>query len=111
MTASDDEENDIFGSHNLDFVPPAPIKAAGVAEVDFDGVLSPPLKVHEDLKNGCGGQLWPAGMVLGKYMLRKHKDDLAGKTMYCGFILQILGSELTFTVSSWALEAALLVLQ
>lgn len=82
MTASDDEENDIFGAHQLDFVPPAPIKPAGVAEVDFDGVLSPPLKVHEDLKNGCGGQLWPAGMVLGKYMLRKHKEDLAGKTMY-----------------------------
>ncbi|KAF2997292.1 hypothetical protein E8E13_000781 [Curvularia kusanoi] len=81
MTASDDEENDIFGAHQLDFVPPAPIKAAGVAEVDFDGVLSPPLKVHEDLKNGCGGQLWPAGMVLGKYMLRKHQDSLAGKSV------------------------------
>ncbi|KAJ8116282.1 hypothetical protein OPT61_g2259 [Boeremia exigua] len=81
MTASVDEENDIFGAHQLDFVPPAPIKPAGVAEVDFDRVLSPPLKVHEDLKNGCGGQLWPAGMVLGKYMLRKHRDDLAGKTI------------------------------
>lgn len=82
MTASDDEENDIFGAHQLDFVAPAPIKPAGVALVDFDGVLSPPLRVHEDLKNGCGGQLWPAGMVLGKYMLRRHKGDLAGKTMY-----------------------------
>ncbi|KAF1928787.1 uncharacterized protein M421DRAFT_62333 [Didymella exigua CBS 183.55] len=81
MTASDDEENDIFGAHQLDFVPPAPLKTAGLAEVDFDSVLSPPLKVHEDLTNGCGGQLWPAGMVLGKYMLRKHKDDLAGKTI------------------------------
>ncbi|KAJ4349030.1 Protein-lysine N-methyltransferase efm6 [Ascochyta clinopodiicola] len=81
MTASDDEENDIFGAHQLDYVPPAPIKSAGVAEVDFDGVLSPPLKVYEDLKTGCGGQLWPAGMVLGKYMLRKHKDDLEGKTI------------------------------
>lgn len=81
MTASDSEENDIFGAHQLDYVPPAPQKAAGVAEVDFDGVLSPPLKVYEDLKNGCGGQLWPAGMVLGKYMLRRQKD-LAGKTMY-----------------------------
>ena len=34
MTASDDEENDIFGAHQLDFVPPAPIKPAGVAEVE-----------------------------------------------------------------------------
>ena len=111
MTASDDEENDIFGVHNLDYVPPAPIKAAGVAEVDFDGVLSPPLKVHEDLKNGCGGQLWPAGMVLGKYMLRKHKDDLAGKSMYDQDTSRMLGFELTFSVSNWALEVGLLVLQ
>ena len=81
MAASDDEENDIFGAHQIDYVAPQPIKLAGVAEVNFDGVLSPPLKVHEDPKNGCGGHLWPAGMVLGKYMLRKHKDHLAGKTM------------------------------
>ena len=93
MTASDDEENDIFGAHQLDFVPPAPIKPAGVAEVDFDGVLAPPLKVHEDLKKGCGGQLWPAGMVLGKYMLRKHKDDLAGKTMYVSFLIKTIVSK------------------
>ncbi|KAJ4365170.1 Protein-lysine N-methyltransferase efm6 [Neocucurbitaria cava] len=75
---SDSEENDVFGV-SQDLVPPAPIKSAGVSEVDFDGLLSPPLKLHEDLKNGCGGQLWPAGMVLSKYMLRKHRDDLAGK--------------------------------
>ncbi|ORX95500.1 putative methyltransferase-domain-containing protein [Clohesyomyces aquaticus] len=54
-----------------DLIPPAPIKAAGTSEVDFDGLLPSPLRLHEDLKNGCGGQLWPAGMVLGKYLLRK----------------------------------------
>jgi predicted nicotinamide N-methyase len=75
---SDSEENNVFGV-GQDFVPPAPIKPAGDSEIDFDGLLAPPLKLHEDLKNGCGGQLWPAGMVLSKYMLRKHKDDLAGK--------------------------------
>ncbi|KAF1839192.1 hypothetical protein BDW02DRAFT_575670 [Decorospora gaudefroyi] len=75
---SDSEENDVFGV-SQDLVPPAPIKAAGVSEVDFDGLLSPPLKLHEDLKNGCGGQLWPAGMVLSRYMLRKHREDVAGK--------------------------------
>jgi hypothetical protein len=78
---SDSEENDVFGV-SQDLVPPAPIKAAGISSIDFDGLLSPPLKLHEDLKNGCGGQLWPAGMVLSKYMLRKHKSDLTGKTMY-----------------------------
>ncbi|KAG9190726.1 protein N-lysine methyltransferase METTL21A [Alternaria panax] len=75
---SDSEGNDVFGV-GQDFVPPAPIKPAGDSEIDFDGLLSPPLKLHEDLKNGCGGQLWPAGMVLSKYMLQKHRDDVAGK--------------------------------
>jgi hypothetical protein len=111
MTASDDEENDIFGAHQLDFVPPAPMKAAGVAEVDFDGVLSPPLRVHEDLKNGCGGQLWPAGMVLGKYMLRKHKDNLAGKTMLVQTWSFPIFSVLIAAVLNWELEAASLALQ
>jgi predicted nicotinamide N-methyase len=77
---SDSEENDVFGV-SQDLVPPAHIKPAGVSEVDFDGLLTPPLKLHEDLKNGCGGQLWPAGMVLSKYMLRKHRGDLTGKTI------------------------------
>jgi hypothetical protein len=78
---SDSEENDVFGV-SQELVPPAPIKSAGVSLIDFDGLLSPPLKLHEDLKRGCGGQLWPAGMVMGKYMLRKHRSDLKGKTMY-----------------------------
>lgn len=75
-----EKENDVF-SLSQDLVPPAPIKSAGISEVDFDQLLSTPLKLHEDLKNGCGGQLWPAGMVLSKYMLRKHKSDLAGKSI------------------------------
>ncbi len=77
---SDSEEQDVF-SVIKDLVPPAPIKPAGVSEIDFDGLLSTPLKLHEDLKNGCGGQLWPAGMVLSKYMLRKHGDTLADKSI------------------------------
>ena len=56
-------------------------KVAGVSTVDFDGLLSVPLQLHEDLKNGCGGQLWPAGMVLAKYMLRYHRVGLRNKTM------------------------------
>jgi protein N-lysine methyltransferase METTL21A len=77
---SESEENDVFGVSE-ELVPPAVIKSAGVSQVDFDGLLSPPLKLQEDLKNGCGGQLWPAGMVLSKYMLREHKDDIRDKTM------------------------------
>ncbi|KAF2441856.1 hypothetical protein P171DRAFT_465466 [Karstenula rhodostoma CBS 690.94] len=75
---SDSEDNGVFGVSE-DLVPPAVMKSAGVSEVDFDGLLSPPLKLQEDLTNGCGGQLWPAGMVLSKYMLRKHRSDLIGK--------------------------------
>jgi hypothetical protein len=58
-------------------IAPLPVyKAAGTQSIDFDGMLSPPLLLHEDLKGGCGGQLWPAGMVLSKYMLRYHREDL-----------------------------------
>lgn len=58
-------------------------KAAGTTETDFDGLLAAgnTLRLHEDLKNGCGGQLWPAGMTLARYMLRYHARDLAGKRM------------------------------
>ncbi|KAK0614153.1 putative methyltransferase-domain-containing protein [Immersiella caudata] len=51
-------------------------KAAGTTAVDFSGLLDEPVKLHEDLKSGCGGQLWPAGMVLAKHMLRYHRDEL-----------------------------------
>lgn len=65
-----------------DFVQSPQHKRAGTSAVDFDGLLSPPLKLHEDLTEGCGGQLWPAGMVLAKYLLRKPQlDTLRGKRM------------------------------
>jgi hypothetical protein len=77
---SDSEDNSIFGVSE-DLVPNAAKHTTGISQVDFDGLLSPPLKLQVDLKNGCGGQLWPAGMVLSKYMLRKHRSDLNGKEM------------------------------
>ncbi|KAF7714329.1 Uncharacterized protein PECH_008873 [Penicillium ucsense] len=61
--------------------PPRDIKAAGTTSTTFDGLLNEPLLLKEDLKNGCGGQLWPAGMVLSKYMLSTHAKDLAGKSI------------------------------
>lgn len=43
---------------------PLPVyKAASTKSIDFASQLETPLKLHEDLKSGCGGQLWPAGMV------------------------------------------------
>ncbi|RMY68491.1 hypothetical protein D0864_11333 [Hortaea werneckii] len=56
-------------------------KQAGTGEVDFDGLLQTPLKLHEDLAKGNGGQAWPAGRVLAKYLLRKKKDELKRSTM------------------------------
>ncbi|KAH7325901.1 putative methyltransferase-domain-containing protein [Stachybotrys elegans] len=51
-------------------------KTAGDTRLDFDGQLAQPLKVHEDVRTGCGGQTWPAGLVLGKHLLRYHRDEL-----------------------------------
>ncbi|KAK5661469.1 hypothetical protein OQA88_11371 [Cercophora sp. LCS_1] len=51
-------------------------KPAGDTALDFSGLLAEPVKLHEDLKSGCGGQLWPAGMVLAKHMLRYHREEL-----------------------------------
>lgn len=51
-------------------------KEAGDASINFDGLLPQSIKLHEDLRTGCGGQTWPAGMVLGKHMLRYHRSKL-----------------------------------
>lgn len=62
---------------------PLPIlKSAGTAELDFSGLLSTPLRLHEDLAQGCGGQLWPPGMILAKHMLRYHREDLRQTRMW-----------------------------
>lgn len=46
-------------------------KEASTKSVDFDGLLRDcPLRLHEDLSEGNGGQAWPAGFVLARYLLR-----------------------------------------
>lgn len=61
-------------------------KLAGETLLDFDGLLKKPLRLYEDLSKGCGGQLWPAGMVLTKYLLHpKQLDVLRGKSMFVRF--------------------------
>ena len=58
-------------------------KAAGTASLDLDGLLAEqPLRLHEDVRDGCGGQLWPAGLVLAKHMVRAHRDQLADARMW-----------------------------
>ncbi|KAG8170179.1 hypothetical protein KVR01_000924 [Diaporthe batatas] len=60
----------------VDFAPLPDYKAAGDTALDFGGLLETPLKVHEDLASGCGGQTWPAGVVLARHMLRYHREEL-----------------------------------
>lgn len=57
------------------------LKQAGDALIDFDGQLKQSIKLHEDVRTGCGGQTWPAGMVLGKHMLRYHRDKMQSSKM------------------------------
>ncbi|KAI9048516.1 hypothetical protein LZ554_007349 [Drepanopeziza brunnea f. sp. 'monogermtubi'] len=59
-----------------DLAPVPAYKSASTTSVDFSGLLESPLQLHEDLKSGCGGQLWPAGMVLAQQMLRYHRTSL-----------------------------------
>ncbi|KAF2150594.1 hypothetical protein K461DRAFT_295858 [Myriangium duriaei CBS 260.36] len=52
-------------------------QAAGSSDVaELNHLLPPdtPLRLHQDLKEGCGGQLWPAGMVLSKYLLTQRRE-------------------------------------
>ncbi|KAF3357842.1 Protein-lysine N-methyltransferase EFM6 like protein [Verticillium longisporum] len=59
-----------------DFTPLPAYKAAQTSNFDISGLLATPLKLHEDLTSGCGGQTWPAGMVLAKHMLRYHREEM-----------------------------------
>ncbi|KAG6041745.1 hypothetical protein E4U41_002172 [Claviceps citrina] len=59
-----------------DLTPLPVLKQAGNAHIDFDGQLSTPLEYHEDVRTGCGGQTWPAGLVLGKHLLRYHREQM-----------------------------------
>ncbi|KZF25571.1 hypothetical protein L228DRAFT_280803 [Xylona heveae TC161] len=77
---SDDERDPVFAISD-DLVAVPSYKAAATSALDFGGLLTKPLTLHEDLKEGCGGQLWPAGMVLGTYLLRLHREKLRGKTI------------------------------
>lgn len=81
-----DELAEIF-SISEDLVKSPSHKSAGTLSIDFNGLLETPLLLDEDLKEGCGGQLWPAGVVLSKYMLRKHKTSMKGKSMYVKVLL------------------------
>ena len=47
----------------------------------FSDLLDPPLKLQTN-QSQCGGQLWPAGMVLAEFLIRERLEDLRSKTMF-----------------------------
>lgn len=69
-----------FFNLSEDLVKLPQMRQASSSTIDFDGLLTKPLILWEDLKNGCGGQLWPAGMILAKYLL-KNEDLIKNKSM------------------------------
>jgi hypothetical protein len=79
LSDNDNSDSDPDASESL--VPAQTLQTAGVSTVSFDGLLDEPLLLREDLKEGCGGRLWPAGMLLAKYLLRHHRSNLADKSM------------------------------
>lgn len=88
---------------------PLPVyKTASTTTVNFSNLLEPPLQLHEDLKSGCGGQLWPAGMVLAQHMLRYHRSLLYDARMYVifalSFVLLSLASEGANALEDWNSE-------
>ena len=64
-----------------DFVQSPPHRAPETITIDFDGLLQPGVKLHQNLAAGNGGQAWPAGMVLAKYLLRKRRDELRNSSI------------------------------
>jgi hypothetical protein len=58
-------------------------KTSSTTTVDFGGLLTPALTLHEDLARGNGGQAWPAGFVLARYLLRRKRDELRDAAAMC----------------------------
>ena len=67
-----------------DFVQSPTHKEAQTGTIDFNGLLQPGLILHEDLAEGNGGQAWPAGVTLTKYLLRRKRDELKDCTILYG---------------------------
>jgi hypothetical protein len=57
-------------------------RETGITRIGFGGLLTPPLQLREDLSSGCGGQTWPAGMLLAKHMLKYHQDNIRNARVY-----------------------------
>ncbi len=72
---------DTFLTISEDLIPSAPLPSSTITTLSFSNLLNPPLRLQTNVSE-CGGQLWPAGMVLSEYLIRHHLDDMRGKTMF-----------------------------
>jgi hypothetical protein len=109
MSASDSDAATGDGIFALseDLVQLPTYKAATTQSVDFDGILDPPLLLHEDLARGCGGQLWPAGMRLAKYLLRTKRDELknsASMFVQLAILSSLSAASADRLPAAWSLE-------
>ncbi|KAJ5655614.1 hypothetical protein N7507_007564 [Penicillium longicatenatum] len=80
-SVSPSSDADVPFNVSVSLAPPRINKSPGTTSITFDGSLKEPLLLKEDLKNGCGGQLWPAGMVLAKYILHRYPSALSDKSI------------------------------
>lgn len=79
--AGEADDNGFDFAISEDLVQSPTHRAPATGTLDFDGLLQPALQLHQDLANGNGGQAWPAGVVLAKYLLRRKRDELKGASM------------------------------
>ena len=78
MASISSEDVDEVFAISEDLVQSPSHKAAHTGTIDFDGLS---LRLHQDLSEGNGGQAWPAGMTLAKYLLRTKRDVLKDCSM------------------------------
>lgn len=76
MSSSDRESEQGEFGFSEDLVTSPNHQAKSTKDIDFDGLLNTPLTLHEDLAKGNGGQAWPAGMILTKYILRQKQNEM-----------------------------------
>ncbi|KAK3112683.1 Protein-lysine N-methyltransferase efm6 [Teratosphaeriaceae sp. CCFEE 6253] len=74
---ADSDDNATVFAISEDLVQSPTHKQASVTQTELDGTLHlTPLLLSEDLAKGNGGQAWPAGRVLAKYLLRSRRSEL-----------------------------------
>ena len=64
-----------------ELIPQPDSKPSNIVSLSFSNLLHPALRLQTNQKE-CGGQLWPAGIVLAEYLLQEKRKELRSKTMF-----------------------------